>query len=64
MWAPLQMGLGAARAGLSEGLPLIAPGTLQHVEMIPSVNLVWKLDYCSFASWKSSAIKKESLASW
>jgi len=26
--------------------------------MNPSVNLLSKLDYCSFASWKSSAVQK------
>lgn len=32
--------------------------TLKHIKMNPSVNLLSKLDYCSFASWKSSAIQK------
>lgn len=37
---------------------LFSPETLQHIKMNPSVNLLSKLDYCSFASWKSCAIKK------
>lgn len=36
----------------------LIPETLKHIKMNPSVNLLLKLDYCSFTSWKSSAIQK------